>query len=461
MSSSDNRRAALGVLSPGFGGTCVPEWMRSALIDGLGSVTLFGSNTPDIATTRDVVGQLRDSSPGLIVAIDEEGGDVTRIYARQGSPFATPAALGFLDDVTITENSFAALGSTLASCDIDLDLAPVGDVSANQRNPIIGVRAFGASGDLVSRHLVAAVRGLERSGVAACVKHFPGHGGCEGDSHHVLPTVTVSQEEFLRDHLEPFKAVIDRDVPAIMVGHIVIPFFDSVAATISQSITTKLLKHDLGFEGVIVTDALDMGALGGPSAIPESAVAALRAGADLLCLSGLPNQSSFIEGCIRTISAAIDDGVLDLDDLMSRGDHVKSLRRGRGVVTSTPTPSELVGTIECRGSIQLIGQRVKIITVEAEPTIAAGEIKWGMKQALEQRSVQVVESNPDDVLIQARDCWRSTSALEELKTYLVAYPHALIVDMGWPVDEIVHSRLIRTRGASEVLAQAVAELVTP
>ena len=289
-------RAILSHLSPGFGGTRIPDWMKSWLEKGLGGVTLFSSNCPSIEETANLIAELRRYTPHVIISIDEEGGDVTRLFVREGSPFPTPAMLGRSDDLELTMNSYMELGKILKQVGIDLNLAPVADVSVNQLNPIVGVRSFGSNFDLVTRHLKVAVEGLRRAGIASSIKHFPGHGGVLEDSHHDLPQLEGDLKEIENTHLKPFLTAIEAGVDSIMMGHIVTPALDKeFPASLSKKIITSYLKQKLGFTGIVMTDALDMGAIGGPKKIALSALQAVRAGADLLCFSGLSDQSSFIE----------------------------------------------------------------------------------------------------------------------------------------------------------------------
>src|SRR6185503_12265660 len=151
-------------------------------------------------------------------AIDEEGGDVTRLEAATGSSYPGNAALGVVDDVELSERVATSLGAELAAVGVNLDLAPVADVNTNPQNPVIGIRSFGSDADLVGRHVSAFVRGLQNAGVAACAKHFPGHGDTALDSHLALPVVEALDEHALK----PFRAAIESGVRSIMTAHIVV-----------------------------------------------------------------------------------------------------------------------------------------------------------------------------------------------------------------------------------------------
>ncbi len=180
-------RDALTVLQPGFAGTTAPDWLLRRLGEGLASVGLFGRNIASPGQLAALTAQLRAERDDVLVAIDEEGGDVTRLEVRSGSSFPGNHALGAVDDVELTRAVAHELGRRLAACGVNLNWAPSADVNSNPSNPVIGVRSFGADTELAARHTAAYVTGLQSAGVAACTKHFPGHGDTAVDSHHCLP----------------------------------------------------------------------------------------------------------------------------------------------------------------------------------------------------------------------------------------------------------------------------------
>ena len=233
---------------------------------------------------RRLVGDLRAESPELLIGIDEEGGDVTRLEVTTGSSYPGSFALGQLDDIELTRGIARELGSDLAEVGIDLDLAPIADVNSDPENPVIGIRSFGASAELVARHVAAFVEGLQETGVAACAKHFPGHGETRVDSHHDLPVIDVDPSTLRGRELVPFAAAVEAGVRSIMTAHIVVPSIAPEPATLSRAHLTGLLRDELGFDGLIVTDALEMAGVAATVGMEEGAVLALAAGADALCL---------------------------------------------------------------------------------------------------------------------------------------------------------------------------------
>ncbi|CAM5291347.1 Beta-hexosaminidase [Streptomyces glaucescens] len=209
-------RDALTVLQPGFTGTTAPDWLLRRLGEGLASVGLFGRNISSPEQLAALTAQLRAERDDVLVAIDEEGGDVTRLEVGTGSSFPGNHALGAVDDVELTREVARELGRRLAACGVNFNWAPSADVNSNPGNPVIGVRSFGADPDLVARHTAAYVTGLQSAGVAACTKHFPGHGDTAVDSHHALPRIDVDPVVLGDRELAPFRAAIAAGTRAVI-----------------------------------------------------------------------------------------------------------------------------------------------------------------------------------------------------------------------------------------------------
>jgi beta-N-acetylhexosaminidase len=290
-----------------FPGTRPPDWLRRWLDDGLGGVLLFADNISGPAQLRALADDLRAHNPDLLIAADEEGGIVTRVEARTGSSYPGNGALGAVGDPGLTRRVAASIGAMLAAGGVNLDLAPAADVDSNPANPVIGVRSFGADPGQVAAHTAAFVGGIQSNLVAACAKHFPGHGRADADSHVALPVVGASLRELGETDLVPFRAAIGAGVRSVMTAHVVFPAVDEVPATISRRFLAGLLREELGFGGVIVTDSLGMAAIGDDQASAEGAVRALAAGADLLCL---PAQPAAQMRAREALAAALRDRVL-------------------------------------------------------------------------------------------------------------------------------------------------------
>ncbi len=460
-------RTILSTFSPGFGGAVVPEWIKPWLENGLGSVTLFASNTPNFEAAANLINELRSYNPDVLVAIDEEGGDVTRLFVREGSRYPTPALLGQCDDEDLTYRSYNSMGTILRELGIDITYAPVADVVAFENNPIVGVRSFGMSTDVVTRHVAAAVKGLQNAGIGACVKHFPGHGAVLEDSHHELPHIKMALADYESGHVFPFKHAIESGVASVMIGHLIAEALDSkFPASLSSKVIRDYLRGVLHFDGLVVTDALDMGAIGGPSKIHESALKALAAGADLLCFSGMGDQSGFVSSSFDWIKAAVDSGTLATKELEVSEERItswRSLNKASGEASSSVDFKDLISGFEISGSVELQPGAVNLVEIGTKPTIAAGDVSWGMHREL--RAVGIacdIHASDAETLatkklvVAFRDAYRDAPLLATLRRLNERYPEALFIDMGWPSREFTPKNLIRAFGSSAVIAQAVA-----
>ncbi|MEJ1922023.1 glycoside hydrolase family 3 protein [Microbacterium sp. KHB019] len=323
-------RLASSVLWPGFFGTSVPAWLRAALEDDLAGVVYFGQNiSSDLASLS---AEIHAANPHALIGIDEEGGSVTRLEVATGSTLPGAAQLGALDDISASEATGAELARRARTVGVDVVLGPVADVNTDPRNPVIGVRSFGADAALVARHVAATVQGLQSGGAAACVKHFPGHGDTHLDSHHALPVIALDTSEIESVHLEPFRAAIAVGVDTIMTAHIVVPAWGEQPATLNPAVLGRL--RELGFDGVIITDALDMAAIRESVGIGGGAVQALAAGADLLCIGNPTNpgdaaasdqdEQDFL-AAREAIVAALRSGALSRERVEQARDRVRAL----------------------------------------------------------------------------------------------------------------------------------------
>ena len=193
--SEVSESAVLTTVLPGFLGTTLPPWLEDRLRSGLGGVCLFSANIASLAQLRELTDAIYAANPRAVVAVDEEGGDVTRLFAREGSPYPGNAVLGRIDDLNVTRTVAQQIGRQLRRVGCNITFAPTVDVNSNPDNPVIGVRSFGAVAERVAAHGAAWVSGVQSAGVAASAKHFPGHGDTAQDSHHTLPVLDLSLEE--------------------------------------------------------------------------------------------------------------------------------------------------------------------------------------------------------------------------------------------------------------------------
>lgn len=338
-------RAVNGVLLPGFDGTSVPAWLADAARAGLAGVVYFARNTPDVATTTALSAALHAISPDLVIAVDEEGGDVSRLEAGTGSSLPGAAALGaYPGGGTVSLDAGRALGRLLAATGVDLLLGPVLDVVSEPDNPVVGVRAFSTTPDAVARHGIAFARGVRSAGVGVCGKHFPGHGATTVDSHVGLPVVDEPLDVVRARDLLPFARALrpeGRDagqsaLDAVMTAHVLFPAIGPAPASIEPAATWLL--RELGHDGPVITDALDMGALRQlTGSVGEAAVRAVEAGADLLCLGLDPEL--YTES-YDALSRAVATGRLAVERLEESGSRTRALVaavRDRRAAASTAT----------------------------------------------------------------------------------------------------------------------------
>jgi beta-N-acetylhexosaminidase len=250
-------------------------------------IILFKRNLPgDFATAQRAIARLHEWGDrrrrALVIAADEEGGFVTQSSAWFPVPPAA-RALAWSGEPELGRRAFARYGARLRDLGIDLDFAPVCDVNNNPRNPVIGARSFGSEAKLVTSWARAVLEGLATAGVLGCAKHFPGHGDTDVDSHLALPVVSHDRARLEHIELVPVRALAGT-VPVVMVAHVACPNVGDgkLPATLSPRIASELLRHELGFTGVAVTDAMDMQGVAGQFGEAEAAVLAMQAGCDLL-----------------------------------------------------------------------------------------------------------------------------------------------------------------------------------
>jgi beta-N-acetylhexosaminidase len=462
------------LLLPGFTGTTLPLWLERRLRDGLGGVCLFGMNIESPEQLKALCDAIYDANPSAIIAIDEEGGDVSRLYQAQGSPFPGNAVLGRLNDAELTSRVGEQVGWELRLAGVGLTLAPDADVNSNPLNPVIGVRSFGTDPADVARHVSAWTRGIEATGVASCAKHFPGHGDTAADSHHALPVIEVDEQTLRDRELVPFRAAIAAGARTIMTSHIVVPVLDpDNPATFSRRILTNLLRGELGFEGVIVTDALDMAGASGDRGIPAAAVAAVAAGAELLCI-GTRNTDEQLADILEALDAAVSNGTLPSDVIETAAVHVRQLgeelAREReqipvpeGLIAGqTPglTVDDVTGTFFVSDEAKVMlgrnaGRPLAWVRLETTANMAVGDAPWGPFAA----GIHDARDVPNGALVVAvgKDLQRHSSARETIAK-LRSQGDVLVVEMGWP-DPSLEDVDIATYGASRLVGVALIELI--
>jgi beta-N-acetylhexosaminidase len=521
-------RLADAILIPPFPGRSAPDWILEALSRGLAGVTLFGPNiaTPEqvsaltaslrsaasaasasvssasaasasAASAASASAAFASASADPVIAIDEEGGDVTRVAYADGSPYPGNAALGAVDDVVLTQAVYRAIGRDLAALGINFDLAPCADVLGSADSPAIGTRSFGADTELVSRHTAAAVAGLQSAGVAACAKHFPGHGRTGTDTHFAMATIEGGVAELRQRDLPPFAAAIRAGTIAVMPSHLRVPeLTGDLPATVSGAALTGLLRGELGFTGVIVSDALEMRAVRDRFGVPGAAVLAVAAGTDLLCLGRDSDEAEYL--AVRSaLVDAVRDGTISGTRLEDAADRVARLRGGlartrslgshgsRGfsaaglglVPDGVGLVPDGVGLVAARRAVRTSGPRTTLsrpLIIEVEPleNIAAGRFGWGLGPWVPAGSVRRVDAGDGEaagilaaaagrsLVAVVRDAHRDANTRSLVSTLLAARPDTVLVEMGLPRWQPPDgTSYLATYGASRASAQAAAELL--
>jgi beta-N-acetylhexosaminidase len=436
-------------LFPSFPGLEPPGWIRSFLAAGGGGIVLFSYNIAAREQLATLAAELRSERPEALVAIDEEGGDVTRLEASEGSSYPGNAALGAVDDVGLTDGIAASVGAELAAAGINWNLAPVADVNA-PKNPVIGVRSFGSEPVRVAAHVAAFVRGLQRAGVAACVKHFPGHGSTAQDSHVELPTVVGPVEA----GLEPFRAAVEAGAQTIMTAHVRVPKLGDVPATINPLVVTGILRGDLRFDGVVMADALEMKGLSAAMGVEEAAVQALAAGVDALCVGHDLGEGDVAQ--IRAaIVAAVDAGRLPVERLEEAAARLR--RVGEWTLQERPSieVDRALGSEAARRALVVEGDVVvpsgaSVVELRPPANIAAGDDDRSFASAVIVREGEVA---PRADVVVVRDAHRHSWMRDAADA-----DGCVVVEVGLPVWRPPRSRgYLATYGRSRVSLEAAAE----
>lgn len=287
-----------------FRGTALPDWLRERLATApAAGFTLFRHlNVRSPAQVRRLTAELRNAAGRpLLIAADQEGGQLLALGAGW-TPFAGPMAIGATRDADLAERVGRATGLELRAVGVNVCYAPVLDVVAGPTNPALGIRSFGDDPDQVARLGAAWLRGLQSAGVAATLKHFPGKGAADVDTHHALAVVERGREAFDATELRPFRVGIAAGARMVMSGHFAVPALTGssrLPATLSRAVMTDLLRDELGFEGASITDALDMKALPQDATQAVDVLAAIAAGVDLLLATSKRDSQRRIESALR------------------------------------------------------------------------------------------------------------------------------------------------------------------
>jgi beta-N-acetylhexosaminidase len=305
------RRRAGQLAIAGFAGHSIPSDLKALAREfDLGGIILFARNIAEPGQVADLAREAQELAGEipLWVSVDQEGGRVARLK-RPFTEWPPMMTLGRSGDEGLAERFARALAAELRAVGITLDYTPVLDIHTNPGNPVIGDRALANRAEDVARLGRAIIRTLQSAGVAACGKHFPGHGDTGVDSHFELPLVEHPPDRLAAVELVPFRAAIAEGVASIMTAHILLPALDEARpATLSPRIVSGMLREQLGYDGLILSDDLEMKAIAGRYGMPEATVAAIAAGCDgvLMCGEHQDQQAAALEAVIR----ALEDGTL-------------------------------------------------------------------------------------------------------------------------------------------------------
>ncbi|MER0241327.1 glycoside hydrolase family 3 protein [Streptomyces sp. HSW2009] len=507
-------RDALAVLQPGFHGTtAAPDWLLRKIDEGLESVALFGRNIQRPEQVAALTGQLRAERGDLLVAIDEEGGDVTRLEVNEGSSFPGNLALGAVDDPDLTRAVAQEIGRRLAECGVNLNWAPSADVNANPDNPVIGVRSFGAAPDLVARHTAAYVEGMQAAGVATSVKHFPGHGDTAVDSHHDLPRIDADRTVLDTRDLVPFRAAVAAGTKAVMSAHILVPALDpDRPATLSAEALHGLLRRPVadggfGFDGLIISDAIEMKAISAAYGLERGTVLAIAAGADAICVGGGLADEETVHRLHDALVRAVRAGELKEERLADAAARVRALgawarlgTQGTGSAAAPTAPTRQpvpaapeIGLAAARRAVHLtVGEQgftpltgpAYVAAFTPVASIAVGDdTPWGVAAELarllpgtETESLNHARVTGDGVpdtiarvcatagdrpiVAVVRDVHRHGWMTDALAALVAARPDTVVVEMGVPQAKPIGALHIATHGAARVCGLAAAEAIT-
>jgi beta-N-acetylhexosaminidase len=348
----------------GFDGHAANDHAKRLIRDfRVQSLILFKRNVDTPEQVADLVRELQSLaldagySRPLLIAIDQEGGRVQRLRAPW-TVWPPVRRLGEIGSEDLTRRMAVAISEELKACGITLDFAPVVDVDTNPANPIIGDRSFSRDPEDVAKQAVAFIEAMQGAGVAACAKHFPGHGDTDKDSHLDLPVVEHARSRLDAVELVPFRKAIAANVATIMTAHVVVRELDErVPATLSPAVVSTLLRDELGYKGVIVADDLEMKAVSASWPYALSAVLASKAGCDILPVCEHEEaQAAVIEALIKGEESGdlrkrdIDDSLLRIEAMIERfavpyvEPTAKRARAAAGTTESKLLAAEIGGT---------------------------------------------------------------------------------------------------------------------
>jgi beta-N-acetylhexosaminidase len=358
----DLQTQAARLFSVGFHGSSVSADLSRLLALGVGGVIFFSRNVGQPAEVAELTRAIkRQAGRPISLGLDQEGGKVARL--RQGfSALPAMRAVGETGKPELARELGALIGRELRAVGFDLNYAPVLDIDTNPDNPVIGSRSFGRRPELVSEFGLALAAGLESAGVAACGKHFPGHGDTSQDSHLQLPRLPHSLERLQQVELRPFAAAVAANIPALMTAHVIFEPLDPVyPATMSRAVLHGLLRQQMRYDGLVITDDLEMRAIADHYSIEEAVVRGLNAGVDqFLCC----HTAELAQRAIEAVVHAVERGTVSRETLTSANRRIQTFNeRYAGPAVDEPDLSAL----RCEAHLALI-ERIARGSEDADPT---------------------------------------------------------------------------------------------
>ncbi|WP_130860613.1 beta-N-acetylhexosaminidase [Gracilibacillus phocaeensis] len=311
----------------------------------VGGIILFGPNIENREQTTDFLDDIKGANAEneypLLLGVDEEGGSVTRMPEGINS-LPDSRSIGALNDPDLSYEVGTILAEQMRTLGFNLDFAPVLDVDSNPNNPVIGDRSFGDNPDIVSNLGIQTMKGIQENGVISVVKHFPGHGDTGVDSHLELPKVDKNQDELAELELIPFQNAIAQGADMVMIAHILLPQMKSeYPASMSKSVITDMLREDIGFNGVVVTDDLTMGAITDHYSIAEAAVQSVKAGGDLLLVAHQPEQIATV---VEELKSAVENGEISEERIDQSVERIIQLKE-KYQLSDSPTPEHDIESV--------------------------------------------------------------------------------------------------------------------
>lgn len=310
-----------------------------------GGFILFSDNIKSYEQTKKLIEDINNTSDiPMFISIDQEGGRVLRIKKLSDAKVTNIPSmyhLGLTKDTKLSYEVGKVVGEELRVFGINMNFAPVLDIYSNKENTVIGDRSFGTTSDLVSKMALSFAEGQESTGIISVYKHFPGHGNTSEDSHYTLPVITKTKEELMNLELKPFIEAINNGADVIMIGHLAVPSItkDDTPASLSKEIITDLLKNELGYNGLVITDALNMDALTNEYTEEEIYINAINAGVDILLMPDFDNET------IEIITNAIANGTIAIEEIDNSVEKILELKYDK-LFIENPYTKEYLGSTE-------------------------------------------------------------------------------------------------------------------